>query len=126
MLSLLYLYLFSHGTTLKLSYVLPVYRQFPNQFEIILKITSSHVVIISFWSQGNWGLGIKPGRSTGTVGPMAQTNVSIYEVLLCPARWECEPINDDMMVMMMMMWVYIPKLAGQRSPSDLATMDCAM
>ena len=30
------------------------------------KITSSHSVIISSWSQGNWGLGIKPGRSIGT------------------------------------------------------------
>ena len=28
--------------------------------------------------------------------------------------------------MVMMMWVYVPKLAGQRSPSDLATVACAM
>ena len=40
--------------------------------------------------------------------------------------WEHEPTDDDMMVMVMMMWVYVPKLAGQGSLSDLATMACAM
>ena len=42
-------------------------------------------VIILSWSQGNWGLGIKAGISTGTSSPMAQTKVALSEGLLCPA-----------------------------------------
>ena len=87
---------------------------------------SSHAVIISSWSQGNWGLGIKPGRSTGTASPMAQAKGPYLKGFSALPAWECEPTDDDMMVMVMMMWVYVPKLAGQRSPSDLATMACAM
>ena len=83
-------------------------------------------MIISSWSQGNWGLGIKPGRSKGTASPMAQAYVAISEGLSALAAWEREPTDNDMMVMVIMMWVYIPKLAGQRSPSDLATVACAM
>ena len=41
--------------------------------------------------------------------------------------WEHDPTDDDMMMMMMMMmWVYVPKLAGQRSPSDMVKMTFAM
>ena len=57
---------------------------------------------------------------------MAQVNVAISEGLSALPAWEHEPTDDDRMLMMIMMWVYIPKLAGQRSPSDLATMACAM
>ena len=83
-------------------------------------------MIISSWFQGNWGLGIKAGISTGTASPMAQVNVAISEGLSALPAWECEPTDDDRMLMMMMMLLYVPKLVGQRSPSDLATMACAM
>ena len=78
---LLSLFLFSQRTTLDWA----KHRQFSNHSEIILKITRSHAVIISSWSQGNWGLGIKPGRSTGTASHMVQAKVTISDGLLCPA-----------------------------------------
>ena len=88
-------------------------RQFSNHSEIILKITSFHAVIISSWPQGTWGLGIKPERYTGSASPMAQANVAISEGLSALTAWEHESTDDDRMLMMMMMGVYVPKLAGQ-------------
>ena len=64
--------------------MLPVSRQFPNHSQIFLKITSSQMIILS-WSQGNWGLCIKPGRSTGTASHIALAMVARSEGLLCPA-----------------------------------------
>ena len=110
--------------------MLPVSRQFPNHSEIFLKITSSQM-IISSWSQGNWGLGIKPGRSTGTASPIAQANVAISEGLLCPASlgmwahwWLSDGDDEDVGLCSQAGWAHKPFRCGHNGHCHVIGTPC--